>query len=250
MLRPPPLAALVPALLMACGGAKSVAEKPRPRRCGGDPCAGRRDKRLGHALFHGGQSGPIERGTPKAVQLFEATLKTLLLSNAASMFELAKLYNQAQAPREALALPNEQWRRTRRTSGTASCSDLSLPERRYTGATKAHCDIVAKWSDRYEVYFGLASTLAQQKKVDETRQVYRNLESGWEQCEELVMREYDARHRRQTEAARDLLTDAIAKHPEQTQYYDDTAEVHETLGDTAKAEELYKRRWRWTRTTA
>lgn len=235
---------LVLPLLMACGGVKSVADKPRDHEgAEATHAPGGKDKRaLVMRLFMEANQARLKGELPKAVQLFEATLKEDPL-NAASMFELAKLYNQAQAPQEALALAKRAVATDKENIWYRFLlSDLSLQNGDLAGATKAYREIVAKWPDRYEVYFGLASTLAQQKKVDEARQVYRDLEKRIGSNEELVMREYDMLATAgQTEAARDLLTDAIAKHPEQTQYYGMLAEVQETLGDTAKAEEFYKK---------
>ncbi|MBP7513911.1 MAG: tetratricopeptide repeat protein [Flavobacteriales bacterium] len=235
---------LVLPLVLACGGAKPVAEKPRDHE-GAEAThggAGKNQRALIMRLFMEANQARLKGELPKAIQLFEATLKEDP-QNAASMFELAKLYNQAQAPQEALAL-------AKRAVATDKdniwyrflLADMSLQNSDLAGAAKAYQDIIAKWPDRYEVYFGLAGTLAEQKKITEARQVYRDLEKRIGSNQELVMREYDMlANAGQTEAARDLLTDAIAKHPEETQYYGMLAEVHETLGDTAKAEELYKK---------
>ncbi len=231
-------------LFLACGGAKPVAEKPRDHE-GAEAThggTGKNKRALVMRLFMEANQARLKGELPKAVQLFEATLKEDP-ENAASMFELAKLYNQAQAPQEALAL-------AKRAVATDKdniwyrflLADMSLQNNDLPGAAKAYQDIIAKWPDRYEVYFGLAGTLAEQKKITEARQVYRDLEKRIGSNQELVMREYDMlANAGQTEAARDLLMDAIAKHPEETQYYGMLAEVHETLGDTAKAEDLYKK---------
>ncbi|MBK9761529.1 MAG: tetratricopeptide repeat protein [Flavobacteriales bacterium] len=231
-------------LLAACGASKGVAEKPRDHE-GAEasrPSTGKDKRALVMRLFMEANQARLKGEIPKAIQLFEATLKEDPL-NAASMFELAKLYNQAQAPLEALAMAKRAVATDKENIWYRFLlADLSMQNQDLAGATKAYQEIVAKWPDRYEVYFGLANTLAQQKKIPEARQVFRDLEKRIGSNEELVMREYDMlANAGQTEAARDLLNDAIKKHPEQTQYYGMLAEVYESLGDTTKAQELYEK---------
>ncbi len=230
------------AALVACGGAKPIGDKPRDFE-GGEvsaPLGGKNKRALVMRLFMEANQARLKGELPKAIQLFEATLKEDP-QNAASMFELAKLYNQAQAGPEALSLAKRAVATDKENIWYRFLlADLSLQNRDLAGATKTYQDIVAKWPDRYEVYFGLASTLAEQKKIPEARQVYRDLEKRIGSNEELVMREYDMlANAGEAAAARDLLSDAIKKQPEQTQYYGMLAEVYETMGDSAKAEELY-----------
>ena len=230
------------ALLISCGGAKPVADKPRDHEgAEATHAVGGKNKRaLVMRLFMEANQARLKGELPKAIQLFEATLKEDP-QNAASMFELAKLYNQAQAPEEALALAKRAVATDKENIWYRFLlADMSMQNSDLAGATKAYQEIVAKWPDRYEVYFGLANTLAQQKKIPEARQVFRDLEKRIGSNEELVMREYDMlANAGETAAARDLLNDAIKKNPEQTQYYGMLAEVYESMGDTAKAEELY-----------
>ncbi len=229
-------------LLWACGGAKPVAEKPRDHEGAeaSSPGGGKNKRALVMRLFMEANQARLKGELPKAIQLFEATLKEDP-QNAASMFELAKLYNQAQAPQEALALAKRAVATDKENIWYRFLlADMSMQNGDLPGATKAYQDIVAKWPDRYEVYFGLANTLAQQKKIPEARQVFRDLEKRIGSNEELVMREYDMlANAGETAAARDLLNEAIKKNPEQTQYYGMLAEVYESMGDTAKAEGLY-----------
>lgn len=234
-------------LLMAagCGGARPVAERtPAIDHEGGQrTAAGGKEKRARvMRLFMEANEAKLKGDMPKAVQLFEATLKEDPL-NAASMFELGKLYNQARQPEAALAL-------ARRAVATDKdniwyrflLADLSTQFNDLDGAAKAYRGILDRWPERYEVYFGLANTLARQGKVDDARQVYRDLEKRIGSNEELVMREYDMlANAGRLEDARALLTKAIAAHPEHTQYYGMLAEVYETQGDTAKALELYEK---------
>lgn len=231
-------------VLAGCGGAKPVAEKPRDHE-GAEasrPAAGKDKRALVMRLFMEANQARLKGEVPKAIQLYEATLKEDPL-NAASMFELAKLYNQVQAPMEALALAKKCVATDKENIWYRFLlADLSLQNRDLAGASKVYQDIIAKWPDRYEVYFGLANTLAQQKRIPEARQVYRDLEKRIGSNEELVMREYDMlANAGETEAARELLDRAIKAHPEQTQYYGMLAEVYESLGDTLKAKDLYEK---------
>lgn len=229
-------------LLAACGGTKPVAERTMDHEGGmvTAPVAGKGKRALVMRLFMEANQARLKGEIPKAIQLFEATLKEDP-QNAASMFELSKLYNQSHAPAEALVLAKRAVATDKENIWYRFLlADLSLQNRDLPGATKAYQDILARWPDRYEVYFGLANTLAEQKKITEARQVYRDLEKRIGSNEELVMREYDMlANAGQLEAARDLLNDAINKHPEQTQYYGMLAEVYDNLGDSTKAEQLY-----------
>lgn len=231
-------------LLAACGGSKPVTEHRRDFEGGEatNPQAGKDKRAKVMRLFMEANEARLKGEVPRAIQLFEATLKEDP-QNAASMFELAKLYNQAQQPEAALALAKKAvaidkeniWYRF-------LLADMSMQNGDLTGAAKAYQDIVNKWPDRYEVYFGLADVLARQKKIDEARNVYRDLEKRFGSNQEMIMREYDMlSNAGQTAAARDLLEDAVKKDPGGTQYYGMLAEVYAELGDTAKARSLYER---------
>lgn len=231
-------------LLAACGGSKPVAQHRRDFEGGEatNPQAGKDQRARVMRLFMEANEARLKGELPKAVQLFEATLKEDP-QNAASMFELAKLYNQAQQPEPALALAKKAvaidkdniWYRF-------LLADMSMQNNDLNGAAKAYQDIVNKWPDRYEVYYGLADVLARQKKIDEARQVYRNLEKRFGSNQEMVLREYDMLANAGRSAdARDLLENAIKKDPNETQYYGMLAEVYGDLGDTAKARTLYER---------
>jgi hypothetical protein len=49
---------------------------------------------------------------------------------------------------------------------------------------------LAKWPDRYEVYFDLANMLAYSGKVDEAIKVYDDQEQRFGLSEELIMQEF------------------------------------------------------------
>lgn len=242
-LRPFLLPALLIPLLAACSGSKPVAEKTRDFEGAeaSHPPVGKDKRALVMRLFMEATQARLKGELPKAVQLFEATLKEDP-TNSASMFELAKLYNQAQQPQAALALAKKAVAIDKTNIWYYFLlADLSTQDGDLNGATKAYQDIIARWPDRYEVYYGLANVLAQQKKINEARQVFRDLEKRIGPSDELVMREYDMLATAgQTAAARDLLEGAIKQHPEEMQYYGMLAEVYESLGDTAKALTLYQ----------
>jgi tetratricopeptide (TPR) repeat protein len=231
-------------ILAACGGSKPMAEKPRDHEGGqATSRAGEKGKRaLVMDLFMQATQARLKGDLPKAVQLYQATLKEDP-ANAASMFELSKLYNQARQPEAALALAKKAvetdkgniWYRF-------LLADLSTQNQDMEGAAKAYRGILQQWPDRVEVYYGLANVLAQQKKVTEARQVFRDLEKRVGSNEELVMREYDMlANAGRLEEARDLLTKALQEHPEQTRYYGMLAEVYDTMGDSAQAIANYEK---------
>jgi len=234
----------LPLLLIACGGTKTVAERPRDFEGGAAnvPDPNKTKRAVVMKLFMEAQEARLKGEMPKAMQIFEATLKEDP-QNAASMFELAKLYNQAQHPLEALALAKKAVATDKENIWYRFLlADMSTQSNDLNGAAKAYQDIIKKWPDHYEVYFGLANVLAQQKKIPEARQVFRDLEKETGTSEELVTREYDMlAHAGATDQARDLLEHAIAEHPEQTQYYGMLAEVYEQLGQKEKALEMYKK---------
>lgn len=232
------------AVLLACGGAKPVAEAPRATDgVGTAQDASFKSKRaLVMRLFMEANQARLRGELPKAIQLYEATLKEDP-RNAASMFELGKLYNQAQAAAPAMAMAKRAVATDKENIWYRFLvADLQLQENDLAGASRTYQDLLAKWPDRYEVYFGLANTLAEQKRIGEARQVFRDLEKRIGSNEELVMREYDMlANAGETAAARDLLDKAIKEQPGQTQYYGMLAEVYDSMGDSTKAEALYKK---------
>ncbi len=244
MLRTCSPALLLSMLLFACGGSKPVAEKTRDFE-GAEAThlqTGKNKRALVMRLYMEAEQARLKGELPKAIQIYEATLKEDPL-NGASMFELAKLYNQAQQPEAALALAKKAVATEKENIWYRFLlADMSTQNGDLGGAAKAYQEIVNKWPDRTEVYFGLANALAQQKKITEARQVFRDMEKRFGSSEELVMREYDMlANAGQTQAARELLENAIKQDPEQMQYYGMLAEVCETLGDTARARELYEK---------
>jgi tetratricopeptide (TPR) repeat protein len=139
------------ALLAACGSTKPVAEgnrPPAPERT----VDGAKDKRaVVMDLFMQATQARLKGDLPKAVQLYQATLKADP-QNAASMFELSKLYHQAQQGNEALAMAKKAVATDKENIWYHFLlADLSTQLGDLPGATKAYQDIVARWPERYEV---------------------------------------------------------------------------------------------------
>ncbi|HEY0976211.1 MAG TPA: tetratricopeptide repeat protein, partial [Flavobacteriales bacterium] len=177
-LLPLPFAAILAVLLSACGGSKAVTDKAvfkEPTEVVGDPVTKDRRAQV-MRLFMEANEARLKGDMGKAVQLYNATLKADP-RNAASMFELSKLYHAAQQGNEALAMAKRAvatdkeniWYRFLLADLSSQLGDLP-------GATKAYQEILERWPDRYEVYFGLANTLSAQGKTTEASQVFRDLE--------------------------------------------------------------------------
>lgn len=235
------LSALLIVLLAACSGPKAVGETTAGRP--GAEAATPKDKRAQvMRLFMDATSARLQGNPGKAVQLYRAVLKADP-SNAASMFELAKLYHQGQQPNEAMefakkavaADPDNIWYRFMVAELSTQMGDLQ-------GAAKAYQGILERWPDRYEVHFGLAEALSRQGKIAEAQQVYRGLRDQFGITEELVMREYDMLVTAgEITKARELLEGAIAAQPAQTSYYGMLADVYQELGQQEKALEFYQK---------
>jgi tetratricopeptide (TPR) repeat protein len=229
------------ALLASCGGTKPIAGTTVPAEPeGAAPMDDRQATEM--RLFLDATNAKLQGDPGKAVQLYQAALK-VAPSNAAAMFELAKLMHQSQRGNEALAYAKKAvatdkeniWYRFLLGDLSTQLGDLS-------GAAKVYQGIMDQWPDRYEVYFGLADILAKQGKIDDARKVYQDLEKRIGTSDELVMREYDMLvGANQLEKARDLLEQTIAENPQETHYYGMLADVYQELGNKDKALELYKK---------
>ena len=234
------LSLLLIILLASCGSTKAViGNTTSPDAEGSSP----KDKQaLEMQLFMDATSARLQGDPGKSVQLYRAALK-VNPANAAAMFELAKIYHQAQQGDEALAMAKKAvatdksniWYRF-------LLADLSTQLGDLPGATKAYQGILEQWPERNEVYFGLADVLSKQGKVAEAQKVYRDLEKRSGPSEELVMREYDMLvGANEIDKARELLERTIAADPQDTRYYGMLAEVYQELGQEDKALELYKK---------
>lgn len=234
------LSLLLVILLASCSGTKAVSNVSAPPEAEGSAPKDKRATEM--ALFLDATSARLQGDPGKAVQLYRAALK-VDPTNAAAMFELAKIYHQAQQGAEALAMAKKAvvtdktniWYRF-------LLADLSTQLGDLPGATKAYQGILQQWPERYEVYFGLADVLSKQGKIADAQKVYRDLEKRTGPSEELVMREYDMLvGANEIDKARELLERTIAADPQNTRYYGMLAEVYQELGQDDKALELYKK---------
>ncbi len=232
---------LLSLLLAACGGAKAIGEGAAPSATEGEGAPkGKRAQVM--RLYLDATNARLQGDPAKAVQLYRSVLK-LDPANAASMFELSKLFHQMQMGGEALAMAKKAvaedkdniWYRFLLADLSTQLGDLQ-------GATKAYEEILDRWPDRFEVYFGLADVLSRQGKIDEARKVYRDLEEKVGPSEELVAREYDMLiGAGSLDKARELLERVMAQHPEDTRYYGMLADICVEQGERGKALELYEK---------
>lgn len=239
------MARICPALLLllgltACGGTKPMAGEGTEDRTGGNTAKDQRA--LETQLFLDATSARLQGDPSKAVQLYQAALKTDP-GNGAAWFELAKLYHQAQQGGDALVFARKA------VASDASniwyrflLADLNTQLGDLPAATKTYQGIINDWPDRYEIYYNLADVLARQGKIKEAQQVYTDLDKRMGPSEESVARQYDMLvSSGQEEAARDLIEKALARDPSGTGYYSMLAETYEKLGQTDKARELYEK---------
>ncbi len=237
---------LLPLLLLAlglisCAGAKSVGDAPPAVGETGTPLP--KDKRAQvMRLYLDATTAKLQGDPAKAMQLYRNVIR-VDPSNAAAMFELAKLYHQSQQGDEALATARKAaatdkeniWYRFLVAELSSQLGDLP-------GAAKAYQGILDKWPDRYEVYFGLADVLARQGKLDDAQKVYRRLEKQFGMNEELVMHESDMLLQAgENTKTQELLNRAIAQEPDNPRYYSVLAEVYMRSDQKDKALELYKK---------
>jgi tetratricopeptide (TPR) repeat protein len=230
---------LLLALLASCAGNRPLTE---PATGLGNSAVPKDKRALVMGLFMDATNARLEGDPAKAVQLYQATVKADPM-NAASYFELAKLAHQAQHGDQALAFAKKAvaadgdniWYRFLLADLSTRIGDLS-------GAADTYRAILAEWPDRYEVYFGLADVLAQEKKIDKAQQVYHDLEKRFGISDELVMREYGMLVKaNELDKARVLLEQAITDGPENTQYYGMLAEVYQEMGNKDKALEYFNK---------
>ena len=98
---------LLPFVLVACGGAKTAMEPVPTDHEGGRPSADGADERTEiMRLFMEATQARLGGQLPKAVSLYQQCLKADP-QNAASMFELAKLYHASQQFEPAVAMAKQ-----------------------------------------------------------------------------------------------------------------------------------------------
>ena len=230
--------------LMACGGAKPVAERtPAVDPESGAPVDGAADKRAQTMrVFMEATQARLGGQIPKAVQLYQQCLK-LDPANGAAYFELAKLYHQGQnfpaavdnAKRAVAADKENIWYRF-------LLADLYAQNNQVNEAADVYREVLAKWPDRYEVYFNLANMLAYGGKVDEAIKVFNDQEQRFGLSEELIMQEFGmlSQNARMTEAQA-LVERAVKAYPNEPQYMGLLAEIYDQQGEHEKALEQYRK---------
>jgi len=230
--------------LMACGGAKPVAERtPAVDPESGAPVDAAADKRAQTMrLFMEATQARLGGQPQKAVVLYQQCLK-LDPTNGAALFELAKLYHQGQnfpaavdhAKRAVAADKENIWYRF-------LLADLYSQNRQTNEAAAVYREVLAKWPERYEVYFDLANMLAYSGKVDEAIKVYNDQEQRFGLSEELIMQEFGMLTQSgKLPEAQALVERAAKAYPNQPQYMGLLAELYDQQGQHDKALEQYQR---------
>ncbi|MEO8590596.1 MAG: tetratricopeptide repeat protein [Flavobacteriales bacterium] len=232
-------------LLGACGGAKTVTEKPQApgeqeRAATGSEDGDKRAEVM--RLFMDATQARLGGQVAKAMELYLACLK-LDPQNAAAMFELAKLYHGSQNFPAALDLAKRSVATDKENIWYRFLlADLYQQNSNMDEAADVYRGIIAKWPDRYEVYVDLANALAYGGKVSEALKVYGDLEKRFGLNDDLIMQEFGMlMGNERVDEAEQLILRAIAAYPQEPQYQGLLAEVYDHRGEQDKAREQYKK---------
>ncbi len=231
-------------MLLACGGAKPVAEsapmRPDPELA--DPGPQPKDKRAEvMRLFMDATQARLSGQSAKAISLYQQCLK-LDPQNDAAMFELSKLYHHSQDLSAAIDM-------ARRAVNTDKeniwyrflLADLYQQGGKVDEAIGTYKEIVQRWPERYEVYFDLANSLAYSGRVPEAMRVYADVEQRFGLNEEVVHQQFAMLVANSKLAeAEELVKRAIKTYPATPQYQALLAELYNQRGEHEKALELYK----------
>lgn len=177
----------------------------------------------------------------KAVQLYHQCLKADP-QNAASMFELAKLYHRSQNFTSAVAMAKQAvatdksniWYRF-------LLADLYKQNGQALDAAAVYKGIVEQWPDRYEVYLDMAGAYAYANRSGDAQKVYADMEQRFGLSEELVSHQFNTLMgaAKYAEAER-LVQRAVAQYPAEPQYVAMLAELYDQQGQHEKALEKYR----------
>ena len=231
---------LIPALI-ACGGAKPVAQH-EPGPDGGASAAGNDQRAEVMRLFMEATQARLQGQLPKAVALYQRCLKTDP-KNAASMFELAKLYHQGQnygqaveyAKQSVAADKSNIWYRF-------LLADLYRQGERPNDAVEVYKGILEQWPERFEVYLDLAAAHAYAGKGDDAARAYAEAEKRFGLGVELVHHAFGTyMATEQFPEAEKLLQRAIAAEAEQAEYVGMLAELYDQQGKHDLALEQYRK---------
>ncbi len=230
----------LPFVLLACGGPKTAVDT----NSGGSGAPGTTatdDRAEVMRLFMEATQARLGGQVPKAVQLYQQCLKADP-RNAASMFELAKLYHGAQQFEPAVAMARQAvttdksniWYRF-------LLADLYKQNSQAEDAAAVYKGIVEQWPDRYEVYLDMAGAYAYANKVAEAQKVYADMEKRFGLSEELISHQFSTLMELQKFAeAEQLLDRAVANYPDEPQYVAMQGDLYDQQGLHEKALEKYK----------
>ncbi len=226
-------------LLAACGSSKPAADKGTDTSgadaSGAVDISG--DKRAEvMQLFMEATQARLAGKPQKAIQLYQQCLK-LDPQNSAAMFELGKLYHQAQNGPQALEYARMAVSADKKNIWYRFLlADLYQEAGRADDAVATYRGIIASWPDRYEVYIDLANTLAYSGKVNEAIKVYADMEKRFGLSEELIMQQFSMlAGNNRMEEAEELVQRAIEAHPNEPGYQGLLAEVYDQRGESEKA---------------
>jgi len=231
---------LIPALI-ACGGAKPVAQQ-EPGPDGGASAAGGDQRAEVMRLFMEATQARLQGQLPKAVALYQRCLKADP-KNAASMFELSKLHHQGQdyvqaveyAKQAVAADKSNIWYRF-------LLADLYRQGDRPLDAVGVYKGILEQWPERFEVHLDLASAHAFAGKGDDAARAYAEAEKRFGLGEELVHHAFGTYMASgQYAEVEKLLARAIAADPEQAEYMGMLAEVYDEQGKHDLALQQYQK---------
>ena len=233
---------LLPLVLIACGGSKTAMDPiptdPEVR----SPGVHGEDKRAEiMRLSMEATQARLGGQFPKAISLYNQCLKADP-KNAASMFELAKLYHASQNFEEAVAMakqavatePSNIWYRF-------PLADLYKQNSQAEDAAAVYKGIVEQWPDRYEVYLDMAGAYAYANKMGDALKVYADMEKRFGLNEELISHQFSTLMEAQKyPEAEQLVQRAIAQYPSEAQYVAMLGDLYDQQGLHEKALEKYQ----------
>ena len=232
---------LLALLLVACGGPKAAVETPADPEMRLPTAEGKDKSAQVMRTFMEATQARLGGQVPKAIQLYNQCLK-LDPENAASMFELAKLYHGSQnfepavaMAKQAVAMDKENiWYRF-------LLADLYKQNRQGLDAAAVYKGIVDKWPDRYEVYLEMAGAYAFGGKMDEAQRVYSDMEKRFGLNEELVSHRFGTlMEAGKFTDAEELLSRAVAQFPSEPQYLAMFGDLYDQQNMGEKALEKYR----------
>ena len=240
----PALLPLLAALIMGCGGARPVADKPTERALSepGDHVQASDKRAQVMRVFMDATQARLKGEYGKASALYDQCLKMDPVNHAA-MFELAKLLHMQQRPAEALPLAKQARNLDKDNIWYYFLlADLYGQYGQSAEAAQVYRDILERWPERHEVRFQLAHTLAVAGRTDDARKEFEVLRQQLGNTEEVVMQEYGMlANSGELEKAEQVLQQALKDDPENVSYLGMLAELYDEMGRGEEALALYQR---------